>query len=90
VAEAIKYIPQNFNLDNPPYRDGFYTLPVATSSTWLVVRYQVVNPGVSFSSKTYNTQKLIDKLGILAALSYQSSFDWWYGVCIFSFPKVWI
>lgn len=26
-------------------RDGFYTLPVATQSTWMVVRYQVVNPG---------------------------------------------
>jgi hypothetical protein len=48
VAEALKYIPENFNLVNPPYRDGFYTLPVAKLSTWMVVRYFVQNPGVSF------------------------------------------
>jgi hypothetical protein len=48
VAEALQYIPENFNLVNPPYRDGFYTLPAATSSTWMVVRYFVQNPGVSF------------------------------------------
>jgi len=41
----MKYIPENFNLNNPPYRDGFYTLPVSTTSTWLAVRYQVINPG---------------------------------------------
>jgi hypothetical protein len=48
VADALKYIPENFNLNNPPYRDGFYTLPAAASSTWMVVRYHVENPGVSF------------------------------------------
>lgn len=46
VASAIKDIPQNFNLDNPPYRDGFYTIPVLSDSTWMAVRYHVVNPGV--------------------------------------------
>ncbi|KAE9376113.1 multicopper oxidase [Stipitochalara longipes BDJ] len=45
VAEAVKYIPGNFNFDNPPYRDGFYTLPAATASTWMAVRYFVQNPG---------------------------------------------
>jgi hypothetical protein len=48
VAEAMQYIPANFNLVNPPYRDGFYTLPAITSSTWMVVRYFVQQPGVSF------------------------------------------
>ncbi|KUJ08107.1 laccase TilA [Mollisia scopiformis] len=45
TAEAMKAIPGNFNLENPAYRDGFYTLPIATSSTWMVVRYFVQNPG---------------------------------------------
>jgi hypothetical protein len=48
VAEAMQSIPQNFNLNNPPFRDGFYTLPASTSSNWMVVRYHVINPGVSF------------------------------------------
>jgi hypothetical protein len=50
VAEAIQAIPENFNLDNPPYRDGFETIPVLSDSTWLAIRYQVVNPGVRFPS----------------------------------------
>ena len=50
VADAMKYIPENFNLNNPPYRDTFYTLPAVTSSTWMVVRYTAQNPGVSFQS----------------------------------------
>ncbi|KIM92632.1 hypothetical protein OIDMADRAFT_62372 [Oidiodendron maius Zn] len=41
----MQYIPQNFNLGNPPYRDGFYTLPISTESTWMAVRYHVKNPG---------------------------------------------
>ncbi|KAE8452253.1 hypothetical protein EG329_000953 [Mollisiaceae sp. DMI_Dod_QoI] len=45
TAEAMKAMPQNFNLENPAMRDGFYTLPVATTSTWMVVRYYVENPG---------------------------------------------
>ncbi|KAH7370139.1 laccase TilA [Rhexocercosporidium sp. MPI-PUGE-AT-0058] len=45
VAEAMQYIPESFNLDNPPYRDGFYTLPLQTASTWMAVRYKVENPG---------------------------------------------
>lgn len=48
TAEAMEYIPQNFNLVNPMPRDGFYTLPVATSSSWMVVRYFVQNPGAFF------------------------------------------
>jgi FtsP/CotA-like multicopper oxidase with cupredoxin domain len=46
VAEAMKAIPQNFNLVNPPIRDTYPTLPaIPTSDSWLVLRYQVVNPG---------------------------------------------
>jgi FtsP/CotA-like multicopper oxidase with cupredoxin domain len=45
VAAAIKTIPENFDLVNPPYRDGFVTLPVLGPSTWLAIRYHVVNPG---------------------------------------------
>lgn len=46
-------IPESFNLDNPPYRDGFYTLPVEAESTWMAVRYQVVNPGVRHSDSRF-------------------------------------
>lgn len=45
VAEAQKAVPGNFNLVNPPYRDGFMTPPAETGPSWLAVRYQVVNPG---------------------------------------------
>ncbi|KAG4430437.1 hypothetical protein IFR05_014080 [Cadophora sp. M221] len=45
VAEALQFIPQNFNLDNPPYRDTFTTLTALTESTWMVVRYKSENPG---------------------------------------------
>ena len=48
VAEAMNFIPESFNLVNPPYRDGFYTLPVSSESTWMVVRYHVENPGAFF------------------------------------------
>lgn len=44
-AQAMAAMPQNFNLETPGYRDGFYTLPVAQTSTWMVVRYFVENPG---------------------------------------------
>jgi FtsP/CotA-like multicopper oxidase with cupredoxin domain len=45
VAEAQKEIPQFFNFNNPPIKDGFTTLPAAGQPSWLVVRYEVVNPG---------------------------------------------
>lgn len=53
VAEAIQAVPGSFNLDNPPYRDVSYTAQTISSSTWTVVRYQVVNPGVrnSFAAR---------------------------------------
>lgn len=46
VAEAATAMPQNFNLVNPSYRDGFVTLPSVDKPTWLAVRYKVENPGV--------------------------------------------
>ncbi|PYH45692.1 multicopper oxidase [Aspergillus saccharolyticus JOP 1030-1] len=45
VAEAMQYIPQNFNLETPPMRDTFFSPASATGPTWLALRYQVVNPG---------------------------------------------
>lgn len=45
VAEAAAAQPQSFNFDDPPYRDGFTTLPSAGAPTWLTMRYHVVNPG---------------------------------------------
>lgn len=45
VAEAMQYIPESFNLVNPPIRDTFVTPAAGTGATWLAVRYQVVNPG---------------------------------------------
>lgn len=48
VAEAIKVIPQSFNLVDPPRRDGFATLDSPSSPTWIAVRYHVTNPGAWF------------------------------------------
>lgn len=46
VEDAMKEIPQYFNLVNPPPRDGFTTLPVLDSNpVFMVVRYHVTNPG---------------------------------------------
>ncbi len=45
VAEAVKDIPQNFNLVDPPKRDVLETLPASTGPVWMAVRYQVTNPG---------------------------------------------
>jgi hypothetical protein len=45
TAEAIEAAPQFFNLDTPPLRDGFTTTPTGGAPTWIVIRYQVVNPG---------------------------------------------
>ena len=45
VAQAAAAMPQNFNFNSPPARDGF-TVPAATgNATWMAVRYEVVNPG---------------------------------------------
>ena len=47
VTDAVKSIPQNFNLAAPPYRDVFTTIPTSPDApeTWIAVRYQVINPG---------------------------------------------
>lgn len=45
VAEAMHYIPENFNFKTPQIRDTFATPPAATGPTWLAIRYHVVNPG---------------------------------------------
>lgn len=45
VAEAMKHIPENFNLKTPQVRDTFMTPPSITGPTWLAIRYQVINPG---------------------------------------------
>jgi len=45
VAEAAAVIPDNFNLDTPPYRDGFVVPASGREPVWLAVRYHVVNPG---------------------------------------------
>ncbi|KAG8893399.1 hypothetical protein FRB99_001966 [Tulasnella sp. 403] len=48
VAEAQNAIPYAFNLDRPPLRDGFSTLPATTAASWLVIRYEVLQLGVVF------------------------------------------
>ena len=45
VAEAAAEIPQNFNFETPAYRDGVNTISTHNAPTWIVIRYQVVNPG---------------------------------------------
>jgi len=45
VAEAIKSIPESFNLVDPPRRDGLATPAVSTGPGWMAVRYHVTNPG---------------------------------------------
>ena len=45
VEEAGAGNPQYFNLVNPPFRDVFNTRPMLQQTVWVVVRYQVVNPG---------------------------------------------
>lgn len=45
TEEAIKHIPEQFNLVNPPRRDAFASLPTATEVSWVIVRYHVTNPG---------------------------------------------
>ncbi|KAJ6437242.1 multicopper oxidase [Purpureocillium lavendulum] len=45
VEEALRDIPGSFNLRNPPQRDGFLSLQASKEVNWVVVRYEVVNPG---------------------------------------------
>ena len=45
MEEAGAGNPQYFNLVNPPFRDVFNTRPMLQQTVWVVVRYQVVNPG---------------------------------------------
>lgn len=45
VAEAAAAQPQNFNFENPQYRDQFVTPAAVGTPSWTVVRYHVVNPG---------------------------------------------
>ena len=48
VAEALKAIPGNFNLETPSLRDSFTTPSVLLGPAWVVFRYQVVNPGAFY------------------------------------------
>ncbi|KAL2367389.1 conidial pigment biosynthesis oxidase Arb2/brown2, variant 2 [Blastomyces gilchristii SLH14081] len=46
VEDAIKEVPQFFNLKSPPLVDGFTSPPgTAQDPGWVVARYQVTNPG---------------------------------------------
>jgi FtsP/CotA-like multicopper oxidase with cupredoxin domain len=48
VAEAAAAMPENFNFQNPILRDGWFPPPAVVDSSWVAVRYQVVNPAPSF------------------------------------------
>lgn len=48
VAEAMKVIPESFNLETPSLRDSFTTPSVLLGPAWVVFRYQVVNPGAFY------------------------------------------
>lgn len=45
VAEAMEYIPESFNLVNPPKRDTIATPVATTDRVWMAIRYHVTNPG---------------------------------------------
>lgn len=45
TEEAIREVPEQFNLVNPPKRDGFASLTAFGNVTWVLVRYHVTNPG---------------------------------------------
>ncbi|RGP70386.1 hypothetical protein FLONG3_7457 [Fusarium longipes] len=45
VEEAIKEIPDQFNLVNPPRRDAFASAPAETEPSWVVVRYHAADAG---------------------------------------------
>lgn len=44
VAEAQKSNSSYFNLNNPPFRDGFLTSPALGTPTWLVIRFKSEQP----------------------------------------------
>lgn len=48
VAEAVQHIPESFNLVDPPKRDTLATPAANAAPAWMVVRYQVTNPGAWF------------------------------------------
>ena len=48
VAEAMQYIPESFNLVNPPIQDTFSVAAYETGPTWVAARYQSINPGAFF------------------------------------------
>ncbi|KAG9001191.1 hypothetical protein FRB90_011661 [Tulasnella sp. 427] len=48
VASAIKDHPEYFNLDRPPYRDGFHTPDSVPSANWMVIRYIAEEQSVTF------------------------------------------
>ncbi|KAM0353071.1 hypothetical protein ACHAPU_001960 [Fusarium lateritium] len=45
VEDAIKEIPDKFNLVNPPRRDAFLSAPADTEPSWVVVRYHAADAG---------------------------------------------
>ncbi|KAK2590394.1 hypothetical protein QQS21_011931 [Conoideocrella luteorostrata] len=45
VKNAIKDVPENFNLINPPIGDTFSSLQTTDRESWVVMRYQVTSPG---------------------------------------------
>ncbi|RMZ80275.1 hypothetical protein DV738_g2845, partial [Chaetothyriales sp. CBS 135597] len=45
IAAGLK-----FNLDTPPYVDGYTSTPAERNSSWMVFRYQVNTPGTDSSS----------------------------------------
>ncbi|GAB0134729.1 hypothetical protein EsDP_00003087 [Epichloe bromicola] len=45
AEDAIKEVPESFNLVNPPRRDTVPSTPTAQNVGWVVVRYQVTNAG---------------------------------------------
>ena len=45
TPEAMKEVPELFNLVDPPVRDSFVTAPVLMQPEWVVFRYQVTEPG---------------------------------------------
>ncbi|EXU95654.1 multicopper oxidase [Metarhizium robertsii] len=45
VEGAMREMPDQFNLVNPPKRDTFTSMPTRAAVNWVVVRYHVTNPG---------------------------------------------
>lgn len=77
VADAMKDIPDAFNLVDPPLRDGYLTIPTTTGPTWLVIRYKVENPGAFL----FHCRKslLFPSRARLTKYRHSTTFGWWYG-----------